>query len=112
MLADNVRDPASTLSDLGAQRAACLLGKRRVEEAVDRFGAATVAAGMAQMLDMVERATRASLAGLEDGQAEAEGFLDDDGLGGPPVRIHVRMHKTAISSPWTCRGQIPRGAGH
>jgi len=93
VLADNVRDPASTLSDLGAQRAACLLGRRRVEEAVERFGAATVLVGMSQMLDVVEQATRVSLAGLEDGRAEAEGFLDDDGVGGPPVRIHVMMRK-------------------
>jgi N-methylhydantoinase B len=95
VLADNVRDPASTLSDIGAQRAACLLGRRRVEEAVDRFGAATVTAGMAQMLDVVEQATRVSLSALADGEAEAEGFLDDDGVGGPPVRIHVRLAKSS-----------------
>jgi len=93
VLADNVRDPASTMSDLGAQRAACLLGQRRVAGVIDRFGVTTVVAGMAQMLDVVEQATRVSLAGLDDGQAEAEGFLDDDGVGGAPVRIHVLMRK-------------------
>ena len=31
-----VRDPLSTLSDLRAQRAACLVGERRVMEVVDR----------------------------------------------------------------------------
>jgi N-methylhydantoinase B len=95
VLADNVRDPASTLSDIGAQRAACVVGRRRVEETVERFGAAIVTAGMAQMLDAVEQATRASLASLADGEAEAEGFLDDDGVGGAPVRIHVRLVKSA-----------------
>jgi N-methylhydantoinase B len=111
LLADNVRDPASTLSDLRAQRAACLLGKRRVEEAVDRFGAATVTAGMSQMLDMVERATRASLAGLDDGQAEAEGFLDDDGIGGEPVRIHVMMRKTGDQLTVDLSGSAPQVRG-
>jgi N-methylhydantoinase B len=111
LLADNVRDPASTLSDLGAQRAACLLGQRRVAEAVDRFGAETVVAGMAQMLDVVEHATRVSLAGLADGQAEAEGFLDDDGLGGPPVRLHVVMRKTGDQLSVDLSGSAPQVRG-
>lgn len=94
ILTENVRDPTSTLSDLRAQHAACLLGRRRVEESVARFGRSTVSTGMAQMLDLVEQATRLSLTDLADGEAEAEGFLDDDGFGGPPVRIHARMRKT------------------
>jgi N-methylhydantoinase B len=94
VLTENVRDPVSTLSDLRAQRAACLLGRRRVEEAVARFGRPTVRAGLSQMLDVVDRATRLSLAELADGEAEAEGYLDDDGFGGPPVRLHARMRKT------------------
>ncbi len=111
VLADNVRDPVSTMSDLGAQRAACLLGERRVAETVGRFGAATVVAGMAQMLDVVEHATRVSLTGLEDGQAEAEGFLDDDGLGGPPVRIHVSMRKTGDQLSVDLSGSDPQVRG-
>ena len=45
------------------------------------------------MLDSVERATRLDLADLPDGAAEAEGYLDDDGVGGPPVRIAARLAK-------------------
>ncbi|MFM7717980.1 MAG: hydantoinase B/oxoprolinase family protein [Actinomycetota bacterium] len=93
LLTENVRDPASTISDLRAQRAACLLGERRVRELVARHGEATVRAGFDQALDAVERALRASLRDLPDGEAEAEGFLDDDGRGGPPTRIHARLAK-------------------
>ena len=39
------------------------------------------------------RAVRTALAELPDGEGEAEGFLDDDGRGGPPTRIHVRLEK-------------------
>ncbi|MGZ5294932.1 MAG: hydantoinase B/oxoprolinase family protein, partial [Actinomycetota bacterium] len=90
LLTENVRDPASTISDLRAQRAACLLGERRLLELVDHYGERTIASGFAQALDAVERATRAALRELPDGEAEAEGFLDDDGRGGPPTRIHAR----------------------
>jgi N-methylhydantoinase B len=93
LLTVNVRDPASTVSDLRAQRAACLLGERRLEELAERFGERTVEIGFDQALDAVERATRASLRELPDGVSEAEGFLDDDGRGGSPTRIHARVAK-------------------
>jgi N-methylhydantoinase B len=93
VLTESVRDPASTISDLRAQRAACLLGERRLLELVERYGERTVTIGFAQALDAVERATRATLRSLPDGDAEAEGFLDDDGRGGPPTRIHAHLVK-------------------
>jgi N-methylhydantoinase B len=93
LLTENVRDPASTISDLRAQRAACLLGERRLLELVDHYGRRTVGTGFAQSLDAVERATRAALRDLPDGDAEAEGYLDDDGRGGPPTKIHARLIK-------------------
>jgi N-methylhydantoinase B len=93
MVAAAVRDPVSTVSDLRAQHAACLLGSRRVLELADRYGAATLRHVFDQALDSVERATRLDLADLRDGESEAEGFLDDDGAGGPPTRIHARLSK-------------------
>ena len=93
ILTENIRDPRSTLSDLKAQRAACLLGRRRVEEAIERWGAAGVQIAFRQALDTIERATRVALTELPDGEGEAEGFTDDDGRGGPPTRIHVRLAK-------------------
>ncbi|HEX7248388.1 MAG TPA: hydantoinase B/oxoprolinase family protein, partial [Actinomycetota bacterium] len=93
LLTENVRDPDSTISDLRAQRAACLLGERRLLELVERYGARDIVTGFGQSLDVVERATRAALVDLPDGVAEAEGFLDDDGRGGPPTRVHAQLTK-------------------
>ena len=105
-----VRDPVSTLSDLRAQRAACLVGERRVTELADRYGPAMVTAVFGLMLDSVERATRLDLADLPDGEAEAEGYLDDDGVGGPPVRIAARLAKRgdALTVDLSgCAAQVP-----
>jgi N-methylhydantoinase B len=88
-----VRDPVSTISDLRAQRAACLVGERRVAELAGRYSPAILSAVFDLMLESVERAVRLDLGELPDGEAEAEGFLDDDGAGGPPTRIHVRLAK-------------------
>lgn len=93
LLAENVRDPASTISDLRAQRAACALGERRVRELIDRFGHRAIRTGFRQAIDVVERSTRELLKELPDGDVEAEGFMDDDGRGGPPTRIHARITK-------------------
>jgi N-methylhydantoinase B len=93
LLTENVRDPMSTISDLRAQRAACALGERRVQELVERFGEEVISTGFRQAVDAAERATRELLRELPDGTAEAEGFLDDDGRGGPPTRIHARLEK-------------------
>jgi N-methylhydantoinase B len=90
-----VRDPTSTLSDLRAQRAACLVGERRVAELAGRYSPAVLFRVFDMMLDSVERAIRLDLADLPDGEAEAEGFLDDDGVGGAPTRIGVRLAKHA-----------------
>ena len=94
VLEQNIRDPRSTLSDLRAQRAACELGNQRLIELFELYGAATVAEVMRSAVESAEQGVRNVLRGLPDGEAEAEGFLDDDGRGGEPTRIHVRVSKT------------------
>jgi len=111
ILTENIRDPLSTISDLRAQRAACLLGRRRLEEAIDRWGTTTVETAFGQSLDMVERAVRLGLADLPDGTGEAEGFMDDDGCGGPPTRIHVRLEKRGDRLTVDLSGSAPQVAG-
>jgi N-methylhydantoinase B len=111
ILTENIRDPLSTISDIRAQRASCLLGRTRLEEAIDRWGARTVTAVFGQALDMVERAVRLALAELPDGAGEAEGFMDDDGRGGPPTRIRVRMDKRGDRLTIDLSGSAPQVAG-
>ncbi len=107
----NVRDPEWTVSDLRAQRAACLLGERRLKELIERWGASAVQVAFDQALDVVERATRVALAELPDGVGEAEGFLDDDGVGGPPTRIHARVTKRRDRVRVDLSGSAPQVPG-
>lgn len=111
LLTENVRNPMSTISDLRAQRAACALGQARLLELVERFGEQTVTIACAQAMDAVERATRAALSAHPDGEAEAEGFLDDDGRGGPPTRIHARLIKRGDRLTVDLSGSAPQVAG-
>jgi N-methylhydantoinase B len=111
LITNNLRDPFSTISDLRAQRAACDLGRRRIEETVERFGARAVSRAFAQALDHAEAAIRSALSALPDGAGEAEGFLDDDGLGGPPTRIHARLTKRGDRLEVDLSGSAPQIGG-
>ena len=111
ILTENIRDPLSTISDLRAQRAACLLGRRRLEEAIARWGAPVIQVAFRQALDSAERATKLGLVDLRDGTAEAEGFTDDDGRNGPPTRIHVRLAKRSDRLTVDLSGSDPQVAG-
>jgi N-methylhydantoinase B len=93
MLEANVREPATTLGDLRAQFAALSIAGRRLSDLASRFGRDRLLVGFAELQDYSERLLRAELLGLPDGVGEAEGFMDDDGVGGPPVRIHARVEK-------------------
>jgi len=93
VIESNVREPATTLGDLRAQFAALSMAGRRLSDLAARFGRDRLVAGMGELQDYAERLLRAELRGLRDGAAEAEGFMDDDGAGGPPVRIHARVQK-------------------
>lgn len=111
VVTENIRDPRSTVSDLRAQRAACDLGVDRVAELVEMYGSAALLEVMDRMLDSVERGVRTALRALPDGMGEAEGFLDDDGRGGAPTRIHVRVAKRGERLSVDLSGCDPQVAG-
>src|ERR687888_79622 len=62
-LASGMRSPRQRLADLRAQRAANLVGERRLHELTERHGLRDLRAGMAAILDYAERRTRAALDG-------------------------------------------------
>lgn len=87
----NVREPRAMLGDLRAQVAAVKLGAGRVIALAERYGPDLLGRATTVLMHQAERRIRARIAARRDGRAEAEGWLDDDGLGGDPVRIHVAI---------------------
>jgi N-methylhydantoinase B len=86
--AAQMREPSQRLADLRAQRAANLVGERRLLALADRHGLDVLRAGMAEILDYAERRTRAALSELPDGEYEASDVLEDD-TGTRDVTLHV-----------------------
>jgi len=85
-LASRMRFPRQRLADLRAQAAANRIGALRLAELAKRHGAASLRAGMEEILAYAERRTRAALADLPDGTYTAEDFLEAaDARSGAPL---------------------------
>jgi N-methylhydantoinase B len=91
LLLANVRAPHEVAGDLRAQLAANAAGERKLAELAARYGTEDLSAYGAGLLDYTARRTAAALAELPAGRWEGEDSLDDDGWGGPPIRIRVAV---------------------
>ena len=92
ILRDNIRFPESSLGDLRAQIAACRLAIRRLDEMFDKYGRNTMLASIENIFEETEARCRNVVAGIPDGEYEAESYYDDDSVTpGVPVRIHVKV---------------------
>jgi len=91
----NVRTPEERRGDLGSQLAATKRACDRLAELGRRYGAATLVATMAEVMDYSERLMRATISDLPDGEGAFEDFLDGDGIPDDPdgadAAINIRM---------------------
>jgi N-methylhydantoinase B len=83
----NIRTPEIGRGDIDAQFAANHVGRQRVVELARRFGAGTLRAAMAEVLDYSERRMRAAIAEIPDGTWTGEAWMDGEGDEGEPIRI-------------------------
>jgi N-methylhydantoinase B len=91
LLLVNFRLPRERRGDFRAQFAANRIGADRLRELLGRYGRATCEAAMDELLAYGERKIRAALARVPDGVYTFQDWMDDDGVGGPPVPIAVRI---------------------
>jgi len=87
----NVRGAEERHGDILAQMAATRAAEQRLGELFERHGAGSVRAAMAALGERAERQMRAALARLPRGIYHGEDWLDDDGAGGEPLAVRVRI---------------------
>ena len=99
----NVRVPEERRGDYYAQIAACRLGVRRLEDVLQRHGAAVVEAAFAQLIERTEARIRSAVARIPDGTYRFEDVMDDDGLGtlDIPIRLAVSVAGDRICFDFT-----------
>jgi len=91
LLRRNSRFGYGLVGDMNAQVAACRTGEVRFQAVLDRFGYETVSAARNEIFRQSELLEREAVSAIADGVYEAEGFLDNDGLGSPPVKVRVQV---------------------
>ena len=91
LLRANVRHPDIVLGDLFAEIAACNTAEAEFRAIARRLGADRLRRYMDALIDYGERMSRAALKGLRPGRYTFVDHLDDDGVGGKPVRIQVAV---------------------
>ncbi|HWD72325.1 MAG TPA: hydantoinase B/oxoprolinase family protein [Actinomycetota bacterium] len=91
VIAANSRTPAERWGDLLAQAGANATGAARLRALARRIGAGALSEAMEALIEYSERAVRAGIAALPDGEWTFEDYLDSDGAGSPPVRIQATV---------------------
>ncbi len=87
----NVRGAEEREGDILAQMASTYAADVRLQEVFSRYDAATVRAAIADLHNQSEAEMRAAIRTIPNGVYEGEDWLDDDGLGGEPIPVRVRI---------------------
>ena len=94
IIANNSRVPEVVLGDLRAQVGSTRIGGQRLVSLCDEYGRDTILEVMQSLIAASSRRLETELLQWSDGEADAEGFLDHDGvIKDQPVRIHVTARK-------------------
>ena len=95
----NVRTPDERLGDLRAQRAANLVGAKRLVELLKKSSASTVESGMNQLINYSEELMIKRIHELPRKSSSAIDYLDDDGVGtiDIPIKVKVTVGRQSIA---------------
>ena len=107
MISANIRGSEHQIGDLKAQLAAAAVGKTRMIELACKYGPDVLETSVSQIQDAAEVLTRRNIADIPDGEFHGEDFLDDQGHGGPPTRIKVRIVKQLDELEFDFNGSAP-----
>ncbi len=113
IILSNIRIADQRIGDIKAQAAALATGEKRFTALLDRYGAATIEAAIAELKSRAAQQMRARIAAIPDGAYSGEATVDSDGVEDRPLAIVVDIEKRGTelyfdlgrSSP-PCRGPM------
>lgn len=113
IILSNIRIADQRIGDIKAQAAALAIGEKRFTALIDRYGADTVEAAIAELRRRAAQQMRAKIATIPDGVYSGEAYVDSDGVEDQPLKIALELRKAGTelhfdlgrSSP-PCRGPM------
>lgn len=90
MFRANVRLPDQVIGDLSAMTNVFALGRRGLDELVDRYGLPVIRQCLDVLVETSERQMRSYISDIPDGVYESEDLLDNDGIEDVPLRFRLR----------------------
>ena len=87
----NIRVPEERIGDIRAQIGALRTGEKRLTALLDRYGAATVEAAIAELRARSEMQMRACIEALADGTYSFTSYVDSDGVVNEPLAVTLDM---------------------
>jgi N-methylhydantoinase B len=111
LLEANIRVPRITFGDIRAQIAACNIGERAIHDLIRRYGIQVFRACAADLIDYTEQRLREEIRSWPDGSSSFTDYMDTDGVGGPPVCIHVNLTVAGETLTADFTGSSPQVGG-
>ena len=87
----NIRVPEERIGDIRAQIGALRTGEKRLTALLDRYGATTVEAAIAELRARSEMQMRACIEALADGTYSFTSYVDSDGVVNEPLAVALDM---------------------
>ncbi|HYD57259.1 MAG TPA: hydantoinase B/oxoprolinase family protein [Burkholderiales bacterium] len=95
IILSNIRIADQRIGDIKAQAAALATGEKRLTALLDRYGAATVEAAIAELRRRAAQQMRAKIARIPEGTYEGHSIVDSDGVVDEPLHIRLKVTRTA-----------------
>jgi N-methylhydantoinase B len=111
LITGNSRFRDAALGDMNAQIAACRTGEKRYQEIIRRFGLETVNRCVVDIFSQSEQMDREVISTIPNGVYEAEGHLDNDGVGDEPVQVKVKVTVEGENLTIDLAGSSPQRRG-
>lgn len=103
----NIRISDQRIGDIKAQAAALAIGEKRFTALLDRYGADTVEAAIAELRRRAAQQMRAKIAAIPDGVYTGEAWVDSDGVEDRPLKIALEIRKEGSDLHFDLSGSSP-----
>jgi N-methylhydantoinase B len=103
----NIRVPEQRVGDIRAQKAALNVGKQRLAALLERYGAPTIEAAIAELRARAERQMRNLIEPIPDGTYEGTAVVDSDGVVDEPLLIRLKVMKAGTDLVFDLSGSSP-----